>query len=105
MAKTIEQVIAMLPKEEQVEIERRSEEMLSEYMALQELRRARGMTQEELANILELPQNNISRFERRSDVKVSSLQKYIQAMGGELGLVAKFPDQAPIEISGFTEAR
>ena len=59
---------------------------------LSELRRARQLTQETLAETLGMSQSEISKVERRTDLYVSTLRKYIEAMGGELQMVARFPD-------------
>ena len=61
-------------------------------MPLGELRRARELTQSELADRLRTTQPEISKIERRTDVYVSTLRKYIEAMGGALEVVARFPD-------------
>jgi transcriptional regulator with XRE-family HTH domain len=61
---------------------------------LQELRVQRGMTQVELAEVLTVTQAALSKLERRRDVKVSTLRGYVEALGGELAVVAKFGDKA-----------
>jgi transcriptional regulator with XRE-family HTH domain len=61
---------------------------------LQELRIQRGMTQVELAEVLTVTQAALSKLERRSDVKLSTLRAYVQALGGQLSVVAKFADKA-----------
>lgn len=59
---------------------------------LGDLRRARTMTQETLAETLGLSQSEVSKIERRTDVYVSTLRRYVEAMGGELQIVARFPN-------------
>ena len=81
---------------------RKTESMLAA-LELNELRRARGISQEELANRLGMRQPNISKLERRIDVRVSSLRAVIEAMGGELRIIAHFPD-ADYEIDQFERA-
>ena len=61
-------------------------------IALHELRERRGVTQEQVAKHLGTSRPNVSRIEREDDVRVSTLQRYIAALGGELELVARFPD-------------
>ena len=61
---------------------------------LQELRLQRGKTQVELAEVLMITQAALSKLERRSDVKVSTLRGYVECLGGELSIVAKFGDRA-----------
>ena len=103
MARTMDDFIATLPKERQKRIKKRSKELVEEYMALQELRKAMNLTQKELAKNLNISQDGVSRLEKRSDVMLSTLRKYIEAMGGKLNLIAQFPNRPPVEITGFSE--
>jgi ribosome-binding protein aMBF1 (putative translation factor) len=79
----------------------RAEELLEE-MPLQELRHARKLTQEALAAALGSKQTLVSKLERRTDWYVSSLRRFIEALGGELEIVARFPDGA-VKIRHFEE--
>lgn len=71
-------------------------------MPLQELRQALQMSQERMANILDTKQANVSRIERRTDMYISTLRSYIEAMGGELDIVARFPD-GEVHINQFED--
>lgn len=75
---------------------------LMQQMPLQELRQARHLSQETLADALDTTQSSISKLERRVDVYVSTLRRYIQSMGGELEIVARFPDGS-VRINQFEE--
>lgn len=79
-------------------IEQGAEALLA-LVSLRELLSERGFTQAEIAERLEVAQGNISRTLRRADVRVSTLRSVIEAMGGELELVARFPD-ATYAITG-----
>lgn len=79
----------------------KTRQMLEE-LPLQELRQARHMSQERLAQILNTKQANISRIERRTDMYISTLRSYIEAMGGELDIIAKFPD-GEIHVNQFCD--
>jgi transcriptional regulator with XRE-family HTH domain len=70
-------------------------------MALHELRRARGISQEKLAEALHIKQPNIAKLERRTDVYISTLRAAIEAMGGSLEIVACFPD-GKVKITNFS---
>lgn len=61
-------------------------------MPLAELRRARGLSQKTLAKILGVEQSSVSKMERRTDMYISTLRSHINAMGGELDIIARFPD-------------
>lgn len=63
---------------------------------MRQLRSARKRTQVEVAEILGVGQDSVSRLENRSDLLVSSLRDYVEAVGGHLTLVAEFPDRGPV---------
>jgi transcriptional regulator with XRE-family HTH domain len=79
----------------------KTELMLAE-MPLQELRQARNLTQEQLAGALAVNQAAVSKLEKRTDMYVSTLRNFVRAMGGDLEIVAKFPDGA-VQISQFED--
>ena len=101
MARTFNQVLATLPVKRRAKIERRA----SELATLKDLRQAVERTQEELAVSLGVGQDTISRIERRSDMLLSTLRRYVEAMGGKLELVAEFPDRPRIVIDQLTTTR
>ncbi|MGD1092064.1 MAG: XRE family transcriptional regulator [Bryobacteraceae bacterium] len=72
-------------------------------MALDELRRAKQLTQADMAEMLDVPQSSISRIEQRADMYLSTLRKYVHAMGGVLQIQAVFPDGGTVAISRFGE--
>ena len=74
--------------------------VLMQEMPLYELRRARQLSQEQLARELHVGQANVSKIERRTDVYISTLRSYVEAMGGELEITAKFP-QGEVKIKQF----
>lgn len=78
---------------------RRAQELMRD-MTLNELRRTRRMTQGTLASAMQTTQSEVSKLEQRTDAYVSTLQSYIRALGGELDIVARFPDGC-IRISQF----
>ena len=73
----------------------------AEYRTLQELRKAKKFTQAQLAEVLNIRQATIAQMEKRSDLMLSTLRSYVEAMGGKLSLVVEFPDQAPVSLEGF----
>jgi len=79
----------------------KTQQMLKE-MPLQELRQAHQMSQERMAEILNTKQANVSRIERRTDMYISTLRSYIEAMGGQLDIVARFPN-GEVHINQFEE--
>lgn len=66
---------------------------------LDEIRRARGMTQVTLASAMGVSQAQITKVEHQADLYVSTLRRFVEAMGGELELVARFPDGESVGVS------
>lgn len=99
MAKKFGELRAMMSPEAQARAAARAEAMLVE-MQLRELRKARHVTQVEVAKAMSVEQAAVSKLERRDDMYVSTLRGYVKALGGELRLVASFPD-ADIQIHPF----
>jgi len=82
-------------------IEARAAHLVAKEMTLQELRRARKLTQVRMAKELGIGQDGVSKLEKRADLMISTLRKTVEAMGGSLSLVAEFPDCAPVVLSGI----
>lgn len=82
-------------------VEARAAELIAEELSLRDLRRARAQTQVSVAKALGIKQEGVSRLEQRSDLLISTLRGYVEAMGGELHLIAEFPDRAPVHIAGL----
>jgi transcriptional regulator with XRE-family HTH domain len=74
------------------------------HMALQELRQSLSLTQQDLASKLDLSQPALSKLEHQEDIQVSTLAGYIEALGGQLKLVASFPEKEVV-ISQFERKR
>lgn len=99
MAKKFAELRAKMTPEAQARSAAVAEGMLVE-MQLQELRKSRNFTQVEVAQALSVEQTAVSKLERREDMFVSTLRDYIKALGGELRMVASFPD-AEIRVHPF----
>jgi len=84
-------------------VEARAAQLIAEEMTLQELRRARKLTQVRMAKALGIGQDGVSKLEKRADLMISTLRKTVEAMGGNLSLVAEFPDRNPVVLSGIAE--
>jgi transcriptional regulator with XRE-family HTH domain len=101
MAIPLDEYLAKLPNERRDEIERRAETLIAEEATLRQLRTARARSQEELARALGEKHATVSKPERRTDMDFSTLRGLIEAMGGTLEIVARFPGQPPVLISQF----
>ena len=94
MTRKLDDVLAALPKERQQRVHARAMELAT----LKDLRLAAQQTQEQLAAMLGVGQDTISRLEKRSDMLLSTLRHYVESMGGKLDLVAQFPNRPPVVI-------
>ena len=92
---------AKISPERKAKIAKKVEKALEE-MPLNELRNARGLSQKMLAEALHIQQPAIAKLEKRTDMYISTLRSHIEAMGGELEVIAKFPD-GDVRISNFSQ--
>lgn len=101
MGMTLKEVMNRLPPDERRKIDARARDLIAEELSLQDLRKAMGKTQVQLARKLGVGQDAISRVEQRTDMLLSTLGDYVRGMGGELALVAEFPDRPPVRLTGI----
>lgn len=99
--RTLDQKIKQVSPSRRKKIADRAAQLLAEELSLCELRRAHKLTQERIAETLGIGQDQVSRLEQRSDLLISTLRRYVEAMGGRLTLVAQFPDRKPVVLSGM----
>ena len=98
MTISIKEAMGRVSARRRKSIEARAEALIAEEMTLQDLRKALELTQQNLAERLEVKQESISNLEKRSDLLLSTLRGYIEAMGGDLSLLVRFPDRPPVEL-------
>ncbi len=91
MARNFKELQAKMDPERRARVEQRVQEALKA-MPLEELREARELTQNQLAQVLHVSQGAVSKVERRADMYISTLRSYIRAVGGDLQIRAVFPD-------------
>ncbi|HBZ94774.1 MULTISPECIES: XRE family transcriptional regulator [unclassified Pseudomonas] len=101
MAKKFAELRAKMAPEAQARVEAKAQELLAE-MLLNELRQARGLSQKVLAEVLHVQQPSIAKMEKRTDMYISTLRSHIEAMGGQLDVIARFPDGS-VKISNFSD--
>ena len=65
---------------------------LREEMTLEELRKARSLSQEDVAQALDVQQPAVAKLEKRGDMHIGSLRRYVEALGGTLEITARFPE-------------
>jgi ribosome-binding protein aMBF1 (putative translation factor) len=93
-----EKIFATFPPPRQRKIKKRAAELIAEEYTLRDLRKAKRMTQEEVAKRLSGRQAYVSRLERRADMKLSTLREYVRALGGDLELMVTFPEDGPVKL-------
>ena len=98
--KTLTEKIAGLSERRRKKVQARAAELVAEEMSLQALRRAHRLTQARVGKALNIGQDGVSRLEQRSDLLISTLRGYVEAMGGDLQLIASFPDRPAIAVAG-----
>lgn len=104
MGKTLSEKLRALSVRRQSKVRARTAALVTEEMTLRDVRKARDLTQERIAVLLGIGQDSVSRLEKRTDLLLSTLQSYISAIGGELRLIAEFPDRPPVELRGLLGA-
>ena len=98
---TLNQKLKRLSPTRRRTIERRAAALIADEQSLQELRQALQLTQQRLAKKLGIGQDGVSRLEQRSDLLLSTLRSYVEALGGRLSLVAEFPNRPPVRLGGL----
>ena len=99
MAVSLNEVMKKFTPAQRARIEARAQELIEEELTLRDLRQAQQLTQERMAKLLGVEQENVSRLERRADLLLSTLSNYVAAMGGRLRLVAEFPNRKPVAVA------
>jgi DNA-binding XRE family transcriptional regulator len=101
--RTLQEELASLPVARRKRIEKRAAQLIAEELTLRELRKARKITQTQMAKKLGVKQEQISRIEKRTDLHISTLRRSVEALGGSLSLVAEFPEGAPVRLTGLSD--
>ena len=104
MPVNVNELIRKLSPAERKKVAARAGEIIAEEMSLRQLRQARKLTQARVAKVLGVTQDSVSRLEKRSDLLLSTLRKTVKAMGGEVRIVAEFPDRRPVVLFELTSS-
>lgn len=103
MGRTLKEKLRTFPRGRRSAIDQRASELVDEELTLRDLRKALDRTQVELAEKMGVGQDAISRYEQRTDLMLSTLERYVSAMGGSLSIVAEFPDRKPVRLRTVRE--
>ena len=101
MGRTLQDKLGALDPARRERVEAEADRLHTEYLTLQELRKAKEMTQVQLAETLGIQQATVAKYERQSDLLLSTLTSYVRAMGGNLKLTVEFPGQEPVALEGL----
>ena len=99
MSKTLDHKLNQLSPARKKLVEARAVELIAKETSLQKLRKAHKLTQVQMAKKLGIGQDGVSRLEQRSDLLISTLRSYVEAMGGKLSIVAEFPERKPVILA------
>jgi transcriptional regulator with XRE-family HTH domain len=93
-----------LTPEQLAKVDELARQLIAEEKSLREIRKARECSQADLAKKLGMNQGDLSKFERRTDVYLSTVRHYVEALGGTLDLIATFPETGSVKIANFGDA-
>jgi len=99
MVKQLDDVLNDLPPKRRAKVKARAAELAT----LRDLRLAASQTQEDMAQALGVGQDTISRLEQRSDMLLSTMRRYVEAMGGRLDLIATFPNRPSVKVAHLAD--
>ena len=103
MGRSLRDVIAELPLDEQQAIEARYQELKQEVEGLRELRQITGKAQADIASALNIKQPSVSKIEKQTDMYLSTLRSYVEAVGGKLELTVQLPKRPALHIRHLGE--
>jgi DNA-binding XRE family transcriptional regulator len=98
MGRSLDQIIAKLPRQRRERVEARYQELRREVEGLRELRQIAGKAQADIAATLNIKQPSVSKIEKQADMYLSTLRSYVEAIGGELELTVKLPQRPVLKI-------
>jgi DNA-directed RNA polymerase specialized sigma subunit len=103
MVRTLQEVLDALPDDERAEIDRRFVELVNEVESLKELRSLSEMSQAKIAKMLKISQPAVSKIEKQTDMYLSTLRSYVEAMGGELDVIVRLPNRGPVKLRSLED--
>lgn len=103
MGRTMNEVMASLPKERQERIRARAAELSREIEGLKALRQLADRSQEQIAQSLGIKQPSVLKIERQTDLYLSTLRRFVEAAGGKLELRVELPGTGAFTLTGVGE--
>lgn len=99
----LKDVLDTLPPKRRAEIDRRFNELVNEVESLKELRRISAKSRTKIAKTLNISQPAVSKIEKQTDMYLSTLRSYVEAMGGELDVVVRLPNRALVKVKSLED--
>ena len=98
MGRTLNEMISALPKQRRARIDAQYRELKEDVENLRALRKLAGKAQAEIATALKIKQPSVSKIEKQTDMYLSTLRGYVEAIGGELDLIVRLPSRRPMHV-------
>jgi DNA-binding XRE family transcriptional regulator len=99
----LKDVLDALPPKRRAELDRRFKELVNEVESLKELRRLSAKSQAKIAKTLKISQPAVSKIEKQTDMYLSTLRNYVEAIGGELDVIVRLPNRKPVKVRSLEE--
>jgi hypothetical protein len=103
MGRTLSEMIDALPKQRRERIDARYRELRDDVESLRELRKVAGKAQADIAAVLKIKQPSVSKIEKQTDMYLSTLRSYVEAIGGKLDLVVRLPSRRVMHLNQLGE--
>lgn len=103
MPVALKDVLDALPTKRRAKLDRQFKELVNEVESLRELRRLSAKSQVKVANALKISQPAVSKLERQTDMYLSTLRSYVEAIGGELDVIVRLPNRHPIRVRSMED--
>ncbi len=103
MPVSLKHILDALPHKRREELDRRFKELVNEVESLKELRRLSAKSQVKIAKSLKISQPAVSKIEKQTDMYLSTLRGYVEAIGGELDVIIRLPNRAPVKVRSLED--
>ncbi|AFY68431.1 putative transcriptional regulator [Thalassoporum mexicanum PCC 7367] len=103
MTVSLEEIMAKLPQERQDRIKAEAKELIAKQMTFQELRKARKLSLEKVAKLLDLDRAQVLKLEQHTDLFLTTLHSCVEELGGKLQLTAEFPDRPAVILTDLAD--
>jgi predicted XRE-type DNA-binding protein len=99
----LKDILDALPSKRRAALDRRFKQLVDEVESLKELRRLSAKSQARIAKTLKISQPAVSKLEKQTDMYLSTLRGYVEAIGGELDVIVRLPNRGPIKVKSLED--